>query len=76
MAPCLIEVDDVISALSGYPYAAEVSSSRPTKLTWCDGMTPGIESSLTIRQRDRLIHRGAWQYGERTQHVAMLPREV
>jgi len=39
-------------------------------------MTPGVESSLTVRQRDRLIHRGAWQYGERTQHVAMLPQEA
>lgn len=74
MAPCLVDVDDVLSALSRYPYAAEMSSSRLTKLTWCDGMTSGIESSLVVRQRDRLIHRGAWQYGERMQHVAMLPQ--
>ncbi|OVZ59071.1 type I-E CRISPR-associated protein Cas5/CasD [Pigmentiphaga sp. NML080357] len=76
MAPCLVDADDVLSALSGYPYAAEGSTSLPFKLTWCDGMTPGVESSLTVRQRDRLIHRGAWQYGERTQHVAILPQEA
>lgn len=76
MAPCLMDVDDVLTALSGYPHAADGSTHRPFKLTWCDGMTPGVQSSLTVRQRDRLIHRGAWQYGERTQHVAMLPQEA
>jgi CRISPR system Cascade subunit CasD len=44
----------------------------PWKLVWSDGMTPGVSSNLTVKQRDRLIHRGAWQYGERTQHIAML----
>lgn len=76
MAPWLTETDDVLAALSSYPYAADTSIDLPFKLTWCDGMMPGVKSSLTVRQRDRLLHRGAWQYGERTQHVAMLPQEA
>lgn len=72
MAPKLIEADNVLAAMTQYPRGMAGLRATPTKLVWSDGMTPGVPITLSTKQRDRLIHRGAWQYGERTQHTAML----
>jgi CRISPR system Cascade subunit CasD len=72
VAPQLLEADNVLAAMTQYPRGVLGLREAPMKLVWSDGMTPGVPLSLSIKQRDRLIHRGAWQYGERTQHIAML----
>lgn len=73
MAPQLLDADNVMEAMTQYPRGALGLPEAPIKqLVWSDGMTPGVPLTLSTKQRDRLIHRGAWQYGERTQHVAML----
>lgn len=72
MAPQLLEGDSVLAAMTQYPRGVLGLREAPMKLVWSDGMTPGVPLTLSTKQRDRLIHRGAWQYGERTQHIAML----
>lgn len=72
LAPRLLEADSVLAAMTQYPRGLLGLREAPRKLVWSDGMAPGVSSNLSIKQRDRLIHRGAWQYGERTQHIAML----
>jgi CRISPR system Cascade subunit CasD len=72
VAPQLLEADNVLAAMTQYPRGVLGLREPPMKLVWSDGMTPGVPLSLSIKQRDRLIHRGAWQYGERTEHIAML----
>ena len=72
MAPQLVEADNLMDALLQYPRGTLGLRDTPLKLVWSDGMTPGVLSTLSTQQRDRLMHRGAWQYGERTQHIAIL----
>lgn len=72
MAPQLLEAADVLEAMTKYPRGLLGLHEAPAKLVWSDGMTPGVPLTLSTKQRDRLIHRGAWQYGERTQHIAVL----
>ena len=72
MAPQLLEADNVLAAMTQYPRGVIGLRTAPMKLVWSDGMTAGVPLTLSTKQRDRLIHRGAWQYGERTQHIALL----
>jgi CRISPR system Cascade subunit CasD len=74
VAPQLMDADNVLAALEQYPRGIRGVCGTPMKLTWADNMNPGVQPDMAVRQRDRLIHRGAWQYGERTQHVAMLQK--
>lgn len=72
MAPQLLDADSVLAAMTQYPRGVLGLREALIKLVWSDGMKPGVSLTLSTKQRDRLIHRGAWQYGERTQHIAML----
>jgi CRISPR system Cascade subunit CasD len=76
MAPRLLESSDVLAAFASYQPDPATTRANPTKLTWPDGMTAGVSPTMTVQLRDRLIHRGAWQYGQRNQHVAMLQEKA
>jgi CRISPR system Cascade subunit CasD len=38
---------------------------------WEDGVESGFGKFQTVRRKDRLIHRGRWQFGEREKHQAL-----
>lgn len=53
-----------------------VESPAPLrKLTWGEGIAAGVQPDLSAPRKDRLITRRGWQFGDRTEHVALLAGE-
>lgn len=73
--PVVSDAEDVLSAFASYLSAQNQPSCRPLKLAWPDGMQAGVRADMTVRRQDRLVHRGAWQYGDRLEHLALLEQE-
>lgn len=42
------------------------------RLVWGDGVDSGVTADLSAPRKDRLIRRQGWQFGDRTEHVALL----
>lgn len=42
------------------------------KLSWGPGVVSGCTAQLHTRRKDRPIHRGRWQFGERSEYLALL----
>ena len=42
------------------------------RLVWGDGVEAGASADLSAPRKDRLIRRKGWQFGDRTEHVALL----
>ena len=42
------------------------------RLVWGDGVEAGTAADLSAPRKDRLIRRQGWQFGDRTEHVALL----
>lgn len=46
------------------------------RFVWSEGIEPGVVASFSVPRKDRVIRRGAWQFADRTEHVAILaPKE-
>lgn len=41
------------------------------RLVWGDGVEAGTSADLSAPRKDRLIRRQSWQFGDRTEHVAL-----
>jgi CRISPR system Cascade subunit CasD len=73
MAPRVVQADTLLNAFHVYRAGRDPATVLPvTKLAWPDGMTSGVRADLSVTRKDRLMHRGAWQFGERAEHVALL----
>ena len=48
------------------------SSGELIRLVWGDGVEAGTAADLRAPRKDRLIRRQGWQFGDRTEHVALL----
>lgn len=46
------------------------------RLMFDERVQAGVAADLSTRRKDRLIRRVGWQFGDRTEHVALLQREV
>ncbi|ANX02968.1 hypothetical protein PG2T_01360 [Immundisolibacter cernigliae] len=51
------------------------SPARLARLVWGDGVTAGTPADLSASRKDRIIRRSGWQFGDRTEHVAILAGE-
>ena len=51
------------------------SPARLERLVWGDGVIAGTPADLSAPRKDRIIRRGGWQFGDRTEHVAILAGE-
>ena len=49
------------------------SLPRISKLAFDDHVTAGLPSDLTVRRKDRMIRRQGWQFGDRNEHIALIP---
>ncbi len=47
-------------------------SGELIRLIWGDGVEAGASADLSTSRKDRLIRRQGWQFGDRTEHVALL----
>ena len=48
---------------------------RLHRLVFDERVSAGVQPQLSTRRKDRLIRRTGWQFGDRTEHVAMLTSE-
>ena len=47
-------------------------TGKVTRLYWGDGVNAGVGADLSAPRKDRLIRRRNWQFGDRTEHTALL----
>jgi CRISPR system Cascade subunit CasD len=69
------EAESAHAALAGY-LAAAIPPARLHSLAWADGMDAGLPPHLSMPRKDRLIRRRGWQFGDRTEHLALLNEEA
>jgi CRISPR system Cascade subunit CasD len=90
--PRLVQADDARTAFEAYAqaYRERVQSvgldhwrhDMPAALPGChrihvdDHLPAGAPITLSVQRKDRLIHRGAWQFGDRSEHLAVLTEET
>lgn len=73
MAPRLVQADTLLEAFKAYRAGHDDATALPLiKLAWPDGMASGVKADLSVTRQDRLLHRGAWQFGGRAEHLALL----
>lgn len=75
LAPQVTEADSAHAALATYVAAAD-PPARLSSLAWADGVDAGLPAHLSTTRKDRLIRRRGWQFGDRTEHLALLNDEV
>lgn len=45
------------------------------RIAWGPGIAVGLPPDLTVTRKDRPLRRKGWQFGDRTEHVALIRRE-
>ena len=74
--PQVIEAASVLAAMNAYRDQLGgllgTESAPIVRLAWADGVTSGATADLSAPRKDRLIRRQGWQFGDRTEHVALL----
>ena len=75
--PQLIEAQSALEALDVYrERLGRLGPVEPfVQLAWSDRVTAGVQPDLSVLRKDRLIRRSAWQFGDRTEHVAFIESE-
>jgi CRISPR system Cascade subunit CasD len=69
LSPRIVQANTLLDAFKAY----RVERDQPVlKLAWPDGMDAGVAADWSVSRKDRLIHRGAWQFGDRAEHLALL----
>lgn len=71
--PRVIQAEALLDAFKAYRANRDEGTASPVaKLAWPEGMNAGVAPDLSVIRKDRLIHRGAWQFGDRTEHLALV----
>lgn len=71
LAPQVAEAESAHAALVTYLAAADPPATLRS-LAWSDGMDAGLPPHLSTPRKDRLIRRRGWQFGDRTEHLALI----
>lgn len=74
LAPRVMDAASAHAAITGYLTSAD----PPAKLrgmAWSDGVEAGVPAHMSMPRKDRLIRRRGWQFGDRTEHVALLAND-
>jgi len=74
LAPVVAETASAHAALSAYLAAAEPPANLRS-MAWADGMEAGVAPHLSVPRKDRMIRRRGWQFGDRTEHLALLAQD-
>ena len=75
LAPRVAEAESAHAALAAYLAAADPPATLRS-LAWADGVDAGLAAQLSMPRKDRLIRRRGWQFGDRTEHLALLNEEA
>lgn len=87
--PQVIEAESAWAAFQQYADRFEVARQNTTmktakaplleplpnigKLAFDDHVIAGLAGDLLVRRKDRLIRRQGWQFGDRIEHIALIP---
>jgi CRISPR system Cascade subunit CasD len=89
--PQVIATDSALAAFAEYAKlhdparqsAADKRSRLPlealpplTRIAFDDYINAGVGHDLSTRRKDRLIRRKGWQFGDRTEHIALITPET
>ena len=74
LAPAVAETVSAHAALSAYLAVADPPATM-LSLAWADGVEAGLAPHLSMPRKDRLIRRRGWQFGDRTEHLALLAED-
>ncbi len=74
LAPLVAEAASAHAALVAYLAAAQPPAALRS-LAWADGVEAGLPAHLSVLRKDRLIRRRGWQFGDRTEHIALLAED-
>ena len=74
LAPTVVDADSAHAALAAYLVGADPPASL-TAMAWADGVVAGLAPHLSTLRKDRLIRRRGWQFGDRTEHLALLAED-
>lgn len=77
LAPQVLAAESALAALRAWllAQAEHDGSGEPPalrRLAWADGVEAGVAADLSMPRKDRVIRRRGWQFGDRTEHVALL----
>jgi CRISPR system Cascade subunit CasD len=78
LSPQLVEAADFRSALNSehFPAIEEVAAlnlpAHPMRVAWEDGPSVGWPQSFSVPRKDAPLSRGRWQFGDRTERVALI----
>jgi CRISPR system Cascade subunit CasD len=77
--PLVIDAPSALEALNVYREQlgclCHEEIGRVVQLAWSDRVDSGVPADLSIPRKDRLIRRAAWQFGDRSEHVALFESE-
>ncbi|MEO7854904.1 MAG: type I-E CRISPR-associated protein Cas5/CasD [Rubrivivax sp.] len=74
LAPQVAAAESAHAALSAYLATADPPATLRS-LAWGDGVQAGVTAHLSAPRKDRLIRRRGWQFGDRTEHLALLAED-
>lgn len=74
LAPRLLEAASAHAALTDY-LGLHDDASALRSMAWSDGVNAGVQPHLSAPRKDRLIRRRGWQFGDRTEHLALLAKD-
>ena len=74
LAPQVAQAASAHAALAAYLAAADPPGMLRS-LAWADGVEAGLPAHLSTPRKDRLIRRRGWQFGDRTEHLALLAED-
>ena len=77
--PLVFEAPSAFAAINAYREQlgrlCNEEIGRVVQLAWSDRVEAGVPADLSAPRKDRLIRRGAWQFGDRIEHVAFFESE-
>lgn len=76
--PQILEADNALQAMEMYREKLGTKSGESPmpleRLVWGVGIEAGVQHDLQTVRKDRLLSRAHWQFGDRTEFVALLER--
>ncbi|MFT3666794.1 type I-E CRISPR-associated protein Cas5/CasD [Piscinibacter sp.] len=86
--PQVVNAESVLAAMQTYASLREAARQRVAaahgrvpledlpglqRLAFDEHISAGVEADLSVQRKDRLIRRSGWQFGDRSERVALLP---
>ena len=74
LAPQVTAADSAHAALIAYLGTWDPPAALHS-MAWSDGVQAGVPPHLSVPRKDRVVRRSAWQFGDRTEHLALLAED-